>query len=323
MPNWGVRLTNRQVKKLFSGVMLCLSFSLTVACQQAEKTSSSKDAQDLTAQPKNQSQNPNIVKAPQRTPGEITVNLPSPFPSSIPNNQPQGNPNAGDSVAEAPQNQATVQPSEQPSNSISKALTEKLAPKTAVRQSTPQPETQQPVIETPKPVVQALKNAAKSPRRKIAAARSTNVYKSRRLGVNFKYPKGFVIKEPQETSGSSNKVLELWSLKDYQEIAKGKFQNTFSPGNVSISLENNPQGLSLVKWVTSNEELGEIIPESYDVKVVAGREAMSFRTEGLYEFQNVALPSNDGKQVILISFAEGDRNYQQLFEQVVSSLQVN
>ncbi len=148
------------------------------------------------------------------------------------------------------------------------------------------------------------------------------MYRSRRLGVNFKYPKGFVIKEPQDASNSS-RVLELWSLKDYQAIESGKFKNTFSPGNMSISVENNPQGLSLVQWVTNNDELGDIIPESYDTHIVAGKEAMSFRTDGLYSFQNLVLPSSDDKQIILISFAQGDNSYQQVFEQVVSTLQVN
>lgn len=312
MSTRGVRLTRNQVKRLFSGIVFCLSLTLTVACQQAEK-SSSDNSKDSTVQSANPTNKENIAATPQKTPGEITVNLPRPFPAT-----PQATPASPNSVAGVPQNQnqvPTAQSSPEADGSISKALTDKLSPQPNV----PQPETQP---SSPKPVVQALKSAANNPGRKIAAASNTNVYRSRRLGVNFKYPKGFVIKEPQLTSNSS-KVLELWSLKDYQTIAKGKSQNTHSPGNMSISLENNPQGLSLVQWVTNNDELGDIKPESYDAKVVAGREAMSFTTDGLYEFQNIVLPSSDGKKVILISFAQGDKNYQKVYEQVVSTLQVN
>ncbi len=323
----GVSLTRNQVKQLFSGAMLCLSLSMTVACQQAEKKSSNNDSKNLTVQPANSKNDKDIAAIPQKTPGEITV-IPTPFPSPTSTAQPQANSDAPKTVARVPQNPSS--PSENQSaaesnNSIPKALTEKLSPQAASQPNIPQP---QPQVETrtqpssPKPVVQALRKAAKNPGRRIAAASNTNVYRSRRLGVNFKYPKGFVIKEPQDTSNPSN-VLELWSLKDYQAIESGKFKNTFTPGNMSISVENNPQGLSLVQWVTNNDELGDIIPESYDTHVVAGKEAMSFRTDGLYYFQNLVLPSSDGKKVILISFAQGDKSYQQVFEQVVSTLQVN
>jgi len=319
---WAASLTRNQVKRLFGRVMLCLSLSLTVACQQTEKQSSN-NSQDLTVQSANPKKNQGIPAIPQRTPGEITVNLPTPFPSVEPKATPYSAPN---SVATVPQNPSSASETQVPpesNNSIPKALTEKLSPQAATRPNIPQPQVENRTTpNSPKPVVQALRKAAKNPGRKIAAASNTNVYRSRRLGVNFKYPKGFVIKEPQETSNSS-KVLELWSLKDYQAVESGKYKNTFSPGNMSISVENNPQGLSLVQWVTNNDELGDIIPESYDTHIVAGQEAMSFRTDGLYNFQNIVLPNSNGKKVILISFAQGDRNYKQVFEQVVSTLQVN
>lgn len=318
MYNQAARLTRNQVQRLFGGVMLCLTLSLT-ACQQTENKSSNKNSQEETVQSANPNNNQGISAIPQRRPGEVTVNLPTPLASV----EPQATPN---SVARVPQNPSVPQTQVTPEseNSIPKALTEKLSPQ-AVNPNIPPT---QPQVEnrttpsSPKPVVQALRKAAKDPGRRIAAASNTNVYRSRRLGVNFKYPKGFVIKEPQDTPNSS-KVLELWSLKDYQAIESGKYKNTFTPGNMSISVENNPQGLSLVQWVTNNDELGDIIPESYDTHVVAGQEAMSFRTDGLYNFQNLVLPSSDRKRVILISFAQGDRSYQQVFEQVVSTLQVN
>lgn len=327
MSTRGVVSGNR-AKRLFGGVILCASLSLTVACQQGKESSSgNNDSKDLTVQPANPSNNEGIATTRQKTPGEITVNQPSTVASPTASPKPQVTASASpNSVAKVPQNSKapTEQSSSESDNSISKALTEKLAPKDASQPNNRESQTETPAQSTsPKPVVQALKKAAQSPARKIAAASNTNVYRSRGLGVNFTYPKGFVIKEPQETSGSSQKVLELWSVKDYKAIAEGRFKNTFSPGNMSISLENNPQGLSLVQWVTNNDELGDILPESYDTKIVAGKEAVSFRTDGLYRFQNIVLPSGDGKNVILISFAEGDRNYQKVFDKVVSSLQVN
>ena len=316
MSTRGVSLTGKQVKRLLGGAILCSIVSLT-ACQQTEKKSSNNDAQDLTILPANRKNNEDIAGIPQKTPGEITVNQPS-APVATPQATPSDPRNP---VASVPQTQGSSDRSASESdNSISEALTEKLSRQAASQPNVPNSQTQ---TETQtQPVVEALRIEAQNPARKIAAASNTNVYRSQRLGVNFKYPKGFVIKEPQDAS-SSSKVLELWSLKDYQAVAEGKSKNTHSAGNISISLENNSQGLSLVQWVTNNDELGDIIPESYNAKVVAGREAMSFRTEGLYEFENIVLPSSDGKKLILISFAKGDNNYQKVFDQVVSTLQVN
>ncbi len=322
MSTRGVRLTHNQVKRLLGGAILCSIVSLT-ACQQTEKKSSNKDAQDLTILPANRKNNEDIAGIPQKTPGEITVNQPSVNPVATPQ-ATSSDPRNPASVPQQTQGSSDRSASES-NNSIPKALTEKLSPQAASQPNVPKSQTQAETQTQPipaKPIVEALRTEAQNPARKIAAASNTNVYRSQRLGVNFKYPKGFVIKEPQDAS-SSSKVLELWSLKDYQAVAEGKSKNTHSAGNISISLENNSQGLSLVQWVTNNDELGDIIPESYNAKVVAGREAMSFRTEGLYEFDNIVLPSSDGKKLILISFAKGDNNYQKVFDQVVSTLQVN
>ncbi len=320
MSTRGVRLTGK-LKRLLGGAILCSIVSLT-ACQQGEKRSSNNDAQDLTILPANRKNNEDIAGIPQKTPGEITVNQPSaPAVTAQPTPSDPRNP-----VASVPQTQGSSDRSASESdNSISEALTEKLSRQAASQPNVPKSQIQTQTQTQPipaKPVVEALRTEAQNPARKIAAASNTNVYRSQRLGVNFKYPKGFVIKEPQDAS-SPSKVLELWSLKDYQAVAEGKSKNTHSPGNISISLENNPQGLSLVQWVSNNDELGDIIPESYDAKVVAGKEAVSFRTEGLYEFENIVLPSSDGKKLILISFAKGDNSYQKVFDQVISSLQVN
>ncbi len=332
MSIYGVKLTSHGIKSLLGGVILCSIVNLT-ACQQAEKSSSdsssNNDSKDLTVQPANPNNNQVIVPAPQKTPKEIIVNQPSPFPLPKSRAQPQTTPSAfPESVVRIPQNPSPApktQSSSQSNSSISKALTKKLSPKPTSEPNIPKPQSQPEIRTKPipaKPVVQALRVEAKNPARKIAAASNTHVYQSSRLGVNFKYPKGFIIKEAKNSS-SQNNALELWSVKDYQAVAEGSSQNSHSPGNLSISLEDNPQGLSLVQWITNNDELGDIITESYDRKIVAGREAMFFRTEGLYEFENILLPSSDGKKLILISFAQGDKSYRKVFEQVVSSLQMN
>ena len=81
MYNQAARLTRNQVQRLLGGFMLCLTLSLTVACQQTDKKSSN-NSQEETVQSANPKNSQGIPAIPQRRPGEVTVNLPTPFPST-------------------------------------------------------------------------------------------------------------------------------------------------------------------------------------------------------------------------------------------------
>lgn len=154
-----------------------------------------------------------------------------------------------------------------------------------------------------------------------------NTYKSQPLGVSFKYPEGFVIDNSNEQLNGETEAwrgtLEVWTQADYQAIQTHHFEGTELPANVSVSLYHNPNRLSLQKWVESSSDF--VSPENYTRQQVAGQEAIAFQSTGLYEFESVVLPSREGQDVIVIRLAKGSGHeaaYQQVFEQILTSLQL-
>ncbi|MFW5664180.1 MAG: hypothetical protein ACOC2Z_01305, partial [Coleofasciculus sp.] len=58
---------------------------------------------------------------------------------------------------------------------------------------------------------------------------------------------------------------------------------------------------------------------------VANQDAIAFESTGLYEFENIVLPSRDGQDIIVISLAKGSGNeaaYRQAFERIRGTLQL-
>ncbi|MBE9126474.1 MULTISPECIES: hypothetical protein [unclassified Coleofasciculus] len=156
---------------------------------------------------------------------------------------------------------------------------------------------------------------------------SQNTYQSQPLGVSFEYPKGFIVddtnEEPETGMAGGRGTLEVWTQADYQAIQTTEFEGTELPANVSISVYRNPNRLSLQEWVESRSDYF-VSPQNYTRQKVADQDAIAFQSTGLYEFENVLLPSLDGKDIIVINLARGSGNesaYQQVFEQILATLQ--
>lgn len=157
---------------------------------------------------------------------------------------------------------------------------------------------------------------------------SQNTYKSQPLGVSFEYPEGYVVDKTNEQPDTGTETLrgalEVWTLADSKAIQTNKFEGTELPANVSISVYRNPNRLSLREWVKSRSNYF-ISPKNYTQQQVAGQKAIAFQSTGLYESENVALPSLDGQDVVVIKLAKGSGNeavYQQVFKQILVTLQL-
>lgn len=157
---------------------------------------------------------------------------------------------------------------------------------------------------------------------------SQNTYKSQPLGVSFEYPEGYVVDKTNEQPDTGTETLrgalEVWTLADSKAIQTNKFEGTELPANVSISVYRNPNRLSLQEWVKSSSNYF-ISPKNYTQQQVAGQEAIAFQSTGLYESENVALPSLDGQDVVVIKLAKGSGNeavYRQVFKQILVTLQL-
>lgn len=163
----------------------------------------------------------------------------------------------------------------------------------------------------------------------ISKVKIPQTYQSQQLGFTFKYPKGYVVNKarynPRVEPGSVQQRIDVWSNIDYQAIKAGKFQGSELPANVSISVEENPKRLNASQWLEeNNDEFGTT--QNQEKQLIAGQKAIIFHSSGLYETQNIVLPTRDGENVIVISHSQNqshpDRDYEKLFEQVVSSFEL-
>jgi hypothetical protein len=116
----------------------------------------------------------------------------------------------------------------------------------------------------------------------------------------------------------------VWTQADYEAIQTNDFEGTELSANVSLSVYRNRDRLSLQDWVESRSDYF-VSPQNYKQQQVANQDAIAFQSTGLYEFDNIVLPSGNGQDMIVISLAKGSGNeaaYQQAFERIQGTLQL-
>jgi hypothetical protein len=152
---------------------------------------------------------------------------------------------------------------------------------------------------------------------------SQTVYRSDRFGFTFQYPDGFVAEEsvepPSHAASQPIAVVDLWSRADAETLPSFQNQGTELPPNITISVHPNPSQRALQDWIDGNNWF--VAPTDLRTVRVAGERAIAFQSTGLYEFEQVALPTPDGQYIVLISLAWGSEGYPAAFQQIVSTFQ--
>lgn len=154
-----------------------------------------------------------------------------------------------------------------------------------------------------------------------SSTQAKNTFQSDRFGFSFQYPAGFTPdnrseNQPPEAKAALLGRIEVWTSKDYQAIAAGTWQGGEYPASVTISVFDNAQKRPLTTWKEANLSRGE------DKNItVAGQEAISYASTGLYEADNVLFPSPDGRYVIHIqgAYINPEDPMRQTYQKVVSS----
>lgn len=165
---------------------------------------------------------------------------------------------------------------------------------------------------TPQPTTPAQVTPQASPQ---IISKAGNTYQNPDLGITFEYPPDYVVQVNQP-----QKSVDIWQSQDYQAFKAGKFDSSAPPGNLNITVDDNPQKLPVNEWIEQNSAFES--PGNFAPKTVAGRKAVTFRSVGLLEFEHIAIPTEDGSRMIVISHPEGEE-HQQAFERVVSTLQIS
>lgn len=155
---------------------------------------------------------------------------------------------------------------------------------------------------------------------------SQTIYHSDRAGFRFEYPAGYVIESREIPSNESNVIeaIDIWTPKDYQGMNAQPSPYLESPANVSVEVYRNSRRLPLKDWVAQTNRF--VSPNNFKSLTVAGQDAIAFHSTGLYESENVVIPSPKGSDLIVISFAklgvpENDKAYQPAFEKIISTFE--
>jgi hypothetical protein len=153
-----------------------------------------------------------------------------------------------------------------------------------------------------------------------------NIYQSSRFGFRFRSPNGYVVDNSRENSQSKpgeslQGALDIWKDADYQAIKTHNFEGGEYPPNITISVHSNAERLSLSQW----RDRLSIGTNNTRTATVAGQEALAYKSDGLYGFDNVLLTSPDGRSVIHLSrgYINPSDPSIQAFERIISSFRFN
>ncbi len=139
-------------------------------------------------------------------------------------------------------------------------------------------------------------------------------YLSDRFGFRFVSPSGYEI-TPSETQPSSKpapplQVLELWQQADFLNRAALMEM----PPLIRITVYNNTKRLPLTHWK------GELSRNDDRPIRVAGQLAIAYTSTGLYESDNVLLPSPDGRYVfrLTVGYMDAKASIRKVFQELVT-----
>lgn len=171
-------------------------------------------------------------------------------------------------------------------------------------------------IETPSPTPTVTQ-----PTSTPSSTQGENTFQSDRFGFRFQYPAGFTPdnrgeNQPPEAKEALLGRIEVWTSEDYKAIASGTWKGGEYPASVTISVFDNAQKRPLSAWKETNLSRGE------DKTItVAGQEALSYASTGLYEADNVIFASPDERYVIHIqgAYINPEDPMRQAYQEVLSS----
>lgn len=153
-------------------------------------------------------------------------------------------------------------------------------------------------------------------------------YTNELFNFSFVYPNDFVLDNSQTSSGTTPEedpqlTLDLWQREQFEQIQAGAYEGgTEYPPNVQVAVYLNRDRLPLEEWVKQSNRfvlLGEL-----QTQTIAGQEALTFSSDGLYRSNNIVFPTANGDAIVVISgaeigVAELDEPNQRAFEQVIST----
>ncbi len=153
---------------------------------------------------------------------------------------------------------------------------------------------------------------------------AASTFTSPEFDFTFAYPQSYIAKPADLGADNHNPDLkafiDLWSDRNYAAIQANVYEGSEYPANVSVSVYEKAETIGLEEWVRQDFRFLAVM----DVTPLqlAGQDAIRFASTGLYEYDNIAVLSPDGKSVVIINLArlmEDNEDYKPAFETILST----
>ncbi|MBW4654256.1 MAG: hypothetical protein KME20_14655 [Kaiparowitsia implicata GSE-PSE-MK54-09C] len=155
---------------------------------------------------------------------------------------------------------------------------------------------------------------------------TVSTFTHREFDFTFTYPYSYIA-EPIDLGTENHDPdlkasIDLWSDRNYAAIRANVYEGSEYPANVTVSVYEKAETIGLEEWIRQDFRFLAVM----DVTSlqVAGQDAIRFDSTGLYEYDNIAVPSPDGKSVVIINLArlmEDNEAYKPAFETILSTFE--
>lgn len=179
---------------------------------------------------------------------------------------------------------------------------------------TPDPEA--PSETTPAPTADS---SISEPAEEESEATTNQVYTNDSYGFEFTYPDRYYIDSPvpiQPTNPDVQEIIQIWQQADYEDIQGRLGEATELPPNITIQVIDNSAQKPLTDW---KEDLSS---DDDRPLTLDGQAAIAYSSTGLYEQDNVLVPTPSGQYVLHFSvgYFDAESPMRDDFQTIVQSL---
>lgn len=153
---------------------------------------------------------------------------------------------------------------------------------------------------------------------------SWNEYNSEKFGLYFKYPAKYFLEEKELGDGHRGHfaIILTEDTEENRLVREGKSPGREGPVAITFDLYQSPEGPTALAWVMghsgSNFKLSD---GQYSEITIAGKPAISYSWDGLYQADNIVVAHNDYIASIAVTYIFPDEAIRKDFHEMLAYIQ--
>jgi hypothetical protein len=147
--------------------------------------------------------------------------------------------------------------------------------------------------------------------------KDTLEYQNIDLGISFEYPKTYRLEERQLGDGHRGHLSLMLIDKDFVPVEGGE-----GPPTINIDLYQNPNWSEPLAWVQNEPRSNfQLSNGKFEERMVARRTAVLYKSDGLYQTENVVLKNRDYIAHMSVGYLTSDDKIRRDFQEVLNSVE--